>query len=249
MPNLDDDAAGSAGVRRTDGVTRVATCTLALSGATWPYARENAVRIDAHWARRHAENPAMFNGVIHLLHDMTGNGDTFTGRLLRSDFKSYLFWREQGFPEARVLDAFGSALIRSADGHVLLGRQRAGNVNAGLAYLPGGFIDERDVRGGVIDIDASILRELAEETGLSRCDYEVRPGYLLTACGALLSIAREVVSTLPADALRERILAHIATDPKSELVDAIIVRSAADLDHARMHAYAHRLMTWVFTRE
>lgn len=247
MPDSDgDDPAGNDGVIRTDGVTRVATCRLALTGAAWPYAQGNAVRIDQHWARRHAENPAMFNGVIHLLHGMTRDGDRFTGRLLRSDFKSYLYWREQGFPEARVLDAFGSALIRSADGHVLLGRQRAGNVNAGFAYLPGGFIDERDVRGGVIDIDASILRELAEETGLSPADYEVQPGYLLTASGALLSIAREVVSPLPAVVLRERILAHIASDPKSELVDAVIVRSAADFGDTRVHAYAHRLLTWVF---
>jgi 8-oxo-dGTP pyrophosphatase MutT (NUDIX family) len=247
MPDSDgDNGAGAPRVMRTDGVTRMATCRLSLTCAAWPYARTNARPIDAHWARRHAENPAMFNGVIHLLHGMTRDGDAFRGRLLRSDFKSYLYWREQGFPEAGVLDAFGSALIRSSDGHVLLGRQRAGNVNAGLAYLPGGFIDERDVRDAEIDIDASILRELAEETGLARGDYEVLPGYLLTASGALLSIAREVVSPLPAEALRARILAHIAADPKSELVDAVIVRSAADLDDARMHAYAHRLLTWVF---
>lgn len=190
----------------------------------------------------------MFNGVIHLMHARSPAGDTFEGRMLRTDFKSYLYWREQGFPEAGAIDAFGSALIRSREGHVVLGRQRAGNVNAGLAYLPGGFIDERDARGGEIDVDGSILRELEEETGLARGDYEVQPGYLLTGCGALLSIAREVVSPLPADVLRARILAHIAQDPKSELVDAVIVRSSGDLDRGSMHAYAHRLLSWLFTR-
>ncbi len=229
-----------------DSVERVETCRLVVSDASWAYATDNAAAINSHWLRRHAENPAMFDGIIHLVHAERRAESTLSASLLRTDFKSYLHWRDAGFPEAGVRDGFGSALIRSAEGHVLLGRQRKGNINAGFAYLPGGFIDPRDIRpDGVIDIDASIARELAEETGLGSGDVSTPPGYLITRCGPLVSIAREVVSPLPAEALRNRIRAHIASDPDPELEDIIIVRNAGDLAGARVHAYARLLLRWV----
>src|SRR5262245_33833895 len=215
-------------IGETNRVLRFQSCRLVVASREWDYAREHAAGIDAHWLRRQAESPSMFNGAIHLMYESAIEGGTLQARLLRSDFKSYLYWRERGFPEARVRDAFGSALLRSTEGHVILGRQRDGNVNAGLAYLPGGFIDPRDVtRDGTVDIDGSILRELAEETGLMPGQLQMQPGYIVTFCGPLVSIARELVSPLDAEALRAKTLAHLARDTQSELVDAVIVRSTA----------------------
>lgn len=237
-----------AGIPAGDGVVRLATCRLRVDDARWRYADAHATAIDDHWLSSRAKNPSMFNGTIHLLH--AGNVDSagFSGTLLRTDFKSYLHWREAGFPAAGVRDAFGSALIRSAEGHVVLGRQRAGNVNAGLAYLPGGFIDGRDVRAdGTIDIAASIMREVAEETGLSAADVDVRPGFILTRWGALLSFALELVSPLSSEALRDRILDGIADDPEGELVDAVVVRSPADVERIGAHPYARVLLSRLFS--
>ena len=114
-----------------------------VGSAFWPFAEANKSAIEAHWAKVIQINPRYFNGVVHLVEDMHFDNGVLDASLLKTDFKSYLFWRDQGFPEAGVLDGFGSALIRSSDGHMMLGRQRAGNVNAGLAYPPAGFIDER----------------------------------------------------------------------------------------------------------
>ena len=151
------------------------------------------------------------------------------------------------FPHAGVRDAFGSALIRSAEGHVILGRQRAGNINAGIAYLPGGFIDARDVTAaGKIDISASILRELQEETGQLPGEFHIVPGFLLTQWNALLSIAVELVSPLSSQELRQRIMQHISRDPDSELIDAVIVRTAAEAREAGLHPYAAVLLEWLF---
>ena len=162
-----------------DRVERVSSCRFDVSAATWDYARDKADEIERHWQRRSAQCEAMFNGAIYLMHAGSREGECFAGTFLRTDFKSYLYWRETGFPEAGVIDGFGSSLIRSAEGHVVLGRQRTGNVNAGIAYLPGGFIDPRDVTDdGAIDIDGSILRELSEETGLNHGQFELTPGLL-----------------------------------------------------------------------
>ena len=234
-------------------VRRVGRCVLETGSQPWVFAITNAAAIDVHWQASLAANPAMFNGVIHLVHefsighDAETGGETFWASLLRTEFKSYLYWRAQGFPETGVRDGFGSALIRSAESHVVLGRQRQGNINAGLCYLPGGFIDPSDVTSsGLVDIDASIARELEEETGLGPVDMTLQPGYLLTLAGPLISIAREYRSPLSAQALRARILVQIGNDPASELVDAVIVRSPADFADLAMPVYAKVLLPWLF---
>ncbi|MEQ1672861.1 MAG: NUDIX hydrolase, partial [Hyphomicrobium sp.] len=167
--------------RAQDSVRKIATCALRVGDGVWTYAEEHAGVIERDWQLAARVRPSYFNGVIHLLDQLSDVDGVLCGRLLRTDFKSYLYWRTAGFPDTGVRDGFGSALIRSADGAILLGRQRAGNVNGGLAYLPGGFIDARDVdAGGGIDIAASIIRELAEETGLRREDVTIEPGFLVT---------------------------------------------------------------------
>jgi 8-oxo-dGTP pyrophosphatase MutT (NUDIX family) len=234
------------------GVVRLAACRLRKIEGSWDLEARHADRIDAHWRRRQTESPSMFNGGIYLMRQMAfrdePGGPALEASLVRTDFKSYLYWREQGFPAAGVRDSFGSALIRSAEGNVVLGRQRPGNVNNGAAYLPGGFIDASDVRAsGEIDITGSVLRELGEETGLAPSDVAVAPGYIATFDGALVSIARELRSPLPAEALRARILAHIAGDPASELVDAVIVHAGTDLGGLGIAPYAQRLLRWLFS--
>jgi 8-oxo-dGTP pyrophosphatase MutT (NUDIX family) len=141
-----------------------------------------------------------------------------SGRFLRTDFKSFLYWRESGWPDRSVMDAFGSALILSSDGHALLGRQRAGNLNSGLCYPPGGFIDVGDVRpDGTIDIEASVAREIAEETGLAAPSIQRADGYAITISGPVLSIAVPFRSPLPGPALLAQASHHISADPGGEL--------------------------------
>ena len=233
------------------GIVEIAKCRLRTIEGAWGFQADEADRIDAHWRRRQAENLRMFNGAIFLMREMEltdeAEGPALRASFVRSDFKSYLYWREQGFPAAGVRDGFGSALIRSAEGHVVLGRQRPGNVNDGAAYLPGGFIDASDVLpSGEIDITGSILRELDEETGLRLADVTLEPGFLVTFERAQVSIACELRSALPAAALRARMMSHIADDPASELVDAVIVRAFADLDGLGVAPYAQRLLGWLF---
>lgn len=211
-------------------VVRVAQCCLVARPGAWPFAERNRAAIDRHWSERIRENPAYFNGRIHLLESGTLSEATFEGTFLAADFASFLYWRDNG-GDMSAADAFGSALVRSREGHVVLGRQNPGNINAGLAYLPGGFIDARDVRtDGSIDIEASIARELEEETGLAAPELEKMPGMILTVLGRLVSIAVEFRSPLDAEGLVARIRSHIAGEVHPELADVVVVKCLADLD-------------------
>ena len=239
-------------VGRVGQVEWVADCRLVASGQGWAFAREQTEAIEAHWRKRLVTHPGYFNGVVYAMAD----GDTlgsafedgvFSAALVATDFKSFLYWKESGYPQAGIRDAFGSAILRSSEGHVLLGRQSAGNINAGQAYLPGGFIDQRDVAAdGTIDIGASIARELEEETGLTAGEVQAEPGLRIITIGHQVSMAREFRSALGADELRALILSRIGVDAEAELMDMVIVRALADLSEVEVPPYTALALKHVF---
>lgn len=221
---------------------RIKSCALRASDWTWPLAQAHAAEIEADWQRRHAQIPTMFNGVTYLTCSHTLEGAAFDATLFKSDFRTLLYWRAR--PDAArepVRETFGSSLIRSAEGHLLLGQQGPGQLNSGRIYPPGGLIDGDDVRDGAIDIDASIARELGEETGLSVAELERVPGYLLAFTGLKIAIGIEWRSAVPAAELRARILGFVRSQPEPELADIVTVASHADIDEVRMppHALAY----------
>ncbi len=227
-----------------DGVQRLDLVALRARDSQWAYAQRHSVKIESHWGKAKATTPTFFNGIIYLIEHIEMGDGHFFGRLIKTDFKSYLFWRDNGFdPAADVVDGFGSALIRSVEGHIILGRQRPGNVNSGLAYLPGGFIDSRDVDAhGAVDVAQSVARELREETGLGTPELVPQPGFLVTRVGAHVSFAVEYRSGLTSDVLAARILAHIAADPDPELNGVVVIKGRADCSAVAMPPYAKVLL-------
>ncbi|MGI9422428.1 MAG: hypothetical protein ACR2PA_04495, partial [Hyphomicrobiaceae bacterium] len=103
--------------------------------------------------------------------------EVFEARFLRTDFASYLYWRDQGFADPMVCDCFATVLIGGECGGVLTARAAKHTLNAGLLVTPGGMIDERDVaKDGTIALVDYGLRELTEETGIGADDLQRRPG-------------------------------------------------------------------------
>jgi hypothetical protein len=209
----------------------------------WPFAEAHKAEIDAHWQNARAINPSYFNGVVYLVAEVLSVGNEVHANLVRSEFKSYLYWRSLGFPEAGVIDGFGSALIRSSDGHYLLVLQRPGNVNHGLAYLPSGFIDERDVlSGGTIDIERSVEREVAEEIGEAAAGLEREEGIIVTRCGAQLCFAVPYYLPKTAEEFAAALEAHNASLDDPELEGVIPVGRLEDLAPLQIHPYARLLL-------
>jgi ADP-ribose pyrophosphatase YjhB (NUDIX family) len=227
-------------------VTYVEACDLTVSDAAWAFARENFAAIDAHWQRATLENPSYFNGRIYVLAQSRLEDGVFSGQLIAAEFKAFLYWKETGQTDMSVCDVFGSALIRSGDGAILLGRQRAGNLNAGLVYLPGGFIDPRDRdEEGRVDIRASVLREVEEETGLRAHTLAVSEGFLVTTVGQQVSIAVELVGDGDAGQMMAFMRDAVAHEAAPELDEIVAVRTAADLEGLPMPEYAQVLLRQV----
>lgn len=196
------------------GLTRLVDCRLVHTSANWSYARRHADRIAAHWLRRQAENPSFFNGRILMTLAAEVSDGVLTGAAATVDFADFLYWREQGFDDPTVCDVFGSALIMSADGALMLARQRAGNLNADSVYPPGGLLDPRDIGpDGRIDIGASISREVREETSLSVGDLTRDPGFLLACNGPQAAVGAVFRSPLERCDLADRMMRGLENDP------------------------------------
>ncbi len=172
-----------------DGVHRIGSYSIRRSEEAWAFAERERNRIESHWACRSAQNPKFFNGRVHIMLSGSLSGDHLSGTIAETDFASSLFWRETGFKDPGVADCFGAAIFSCADNSLVFGRQSPGNINSGLVYPPGGFLDPRDIgENGMADLDRSIAREVAEETGCGWAEFPREPGYLAVRDGPYLCV-------------------------------------------------------------
>ncbi len=229
--------------RLPDGAhIKVSECRLRVTDEPWCFAIQNQAAIIGHWAQRLEHTPTFFNGRVHIMLRHSVTDDTFMADYARTDFASFLYWRDHGFGDPTVNDGFGSAVLRSSDGAMLLGVQGPGNLNSGRAYCPGGFIDVKDVGAdNFIDIDASITREVTEETGLDAALWARTPGYLIARSGALIAIAVEWCSALDAVNLAAVVRQHLRSEPDAELNDVTMIASFADAMAAPTPGYVRVL--------
>ncbi|WP_439530684.1 GNAT family N-acetyltransferase [Pannonibacter sp.] len=207
--------------------------------ARWGFEAENEEEIAAHWARALARNPHMWNGRMLQTTDIAIDaGGTLSGTSLEIAFASFIAWRDWGCPDRSGANVFGSAVVRASGGELLYGVMGPKTANHGLIYPPGGSLDLGDVTpDGKVDVEGSIARELAEETGLSIGD--ASEGALFAVRdGPRLAVAQEHVFDLPARELRGRMLAHARATEDQELEDILIISRVSDLPSSKVPGFS-----------
>jgi 8-oxo-dGTP pyrophosphatase MutT (NUDIX family) len=195
----------------------------------WPFAIEQRAEIDAHFAKLRVAKPAMWNGEVLLLRRGDIADGLLSGAYLKTDFASFISWRDWDFPDKTVCNCFPMAALRSSDGAFLLGVMGAHTATAGQIYFPAGTPDPNDIDGDCVDLEHGVIRELIEETGLGEADVAAEPGWSATPLGQRLALMKIVQARESAATLRERIRAFLAGQEQPELSDIHIVRGVDDL--------------------
>jgi len=211
-------------------IVPIGRLAIAFEPWSWPFADGRRAEIDAHFTRLRARSPQIWNGRVVLARNVRIADGGVTGACFETDFASFLAWRDWGFPEAEVTNCFAMGALRSADDAFLLGVMGAHTANAGRVYFPAGTPDPNDVVDGQLDLARSIMREVAEETGLTAADYAADPDWRAVPEGRRLAMIKALASPLPAAELQRRIRGHIAGETMPELADVRIVRGRGDLD-------------------
>ena len=213
----------------------------------WRFAIDEADAVDRHWHKLTARNPRLYNGRVFLMHRMSiedeGGRRILRGAALEADYKAFIAWRDFGNPDRQVLNCFAMAALVSGDGAFVLGRMNTHTANPGMIYFPAGTPDPQDrLEDGTIDLAGSVLRELAEETGIKPQDVATDPGWTLVLSGPRVACMRTVRSPLAAADLAARFAAFIAGDPSPELDALHAVFSERDLDTERMPEFTLRYL-------
>jgi 8-oxo-dGTP pyrophosphatase MutT (NUDIX family) len=195
----------------------------------WPWAEANRAFVERHFEEAREKRPALWNGRVLLLHRFAIEAGVFRGAYLATDFAAFLAWRDAGFPDPSVRNCFSAGALRAADGAFLLGRMARHTANAGKIYFPAGTPDPGDVGAdGAVDLMGSVLRELAEETGLLASEVSPGPRWYAALAGARIGLMRPLRLREASDKLAARIRAFIAGEKEPELEDVVIVRKPAD---------------------
>lgn len=209
-------------------IHRVAQLDLTCSDWRWPFAAERRAEIEAHFAAKLVDKPQMFNGPILLARNARFTPDRLQAEYFRTDFASFLAWRDWGFPDREVFNGFGMGALRCADGAFVLGEMGSQTANAGRIYFASGTPDLNDLRGDVVDIGASVLREVGEETGLTPASYRVDPRWHCVVSGVSIAMMRILDADLSGEEMRAVIKANLAAQDDPELSDIHLVRSTSD---------------------
>lgn len=239
-------SAGAAPFDR-DGIRRFSRIEARFEPRPWPWADQHREAIAAHWARRTAERPRMFNGRVLLIAEGFADGEAFRATYFETDYANLVFWLDHGCPDRSVLNGFAMGAPQGSDGGYLLGVMGPHTATAGKVYFPAGTPDPSDrLPDGTIDLARSVHREMGEETGLTPADYDTADHWIAVRSGGLVAFMRPLRFAEPAEAVRARILAFLAGEPEPELADIRVARSLADLDPRAMPAYLQAFLRWAY---
>jgi len=217
---------------------------LRLVPGNWAFAEAEKTRIKEHWRELAEENPRIWNGDVLICSGTRLENKVLSGQFIKTDYASFVAWRDWGWPDKTVSNCFGSAAVLSSDGALLYGRMGSHTLNPGKLYPPGGSLEMRDVRpDGQVDVIGSLTRELEEETGLKAAD--AKKGELLAIFeGPRLSVAQVFHFAERADALADQVRRYLPSAHEEELSDIEIVGSTSQID-STIPAYAIALAQYL----
>jgi 8-oxo-dGTP pyrophosphatase MutT (NUDIX family) len=200
----------------------------------WPFARERAADIDAHWQKLRASRPQLFDGRVFLFRDMQIKDARLKGRCFEVAFRAFIAARDFGHPDKAAFNCFAQGAIRAPDGAFLLGEMAAHTANAGRIYFPAGTPDPSDAVDGRLDLEASVMRELAEETGLGADDLTLERGWAVIFERQMIACLKPMRLKLDRATALAHIGDYIAREPEPELARMHIAASRGDIITERM---------------
>jgi 8-oxo-dGTP pyrophosphatase MutT (NUDIX family) len=198
---------------------------------SWPFATERRGDIDRHFAELQRQRSGVWNGRALLLHRYTVKDRALDGACFETDYATLCAWRDWQLPNPSVYNVFAAAALQSADGAWLVGEMAPDTAAAGLVYFPCGTPEPDDIDAtGTLDLAGNLARELLEETGIDIAETAAAPGWTFVRDRNFIGLLKPVRARQNADALRTRIMGHIAQQKHPEFIAIRILRGPRDLD-------------------
>jgi 8-oxo-dGTP pyrophosphatase MutT (NUDIX family) len=213
-------------------IIRVERLDFRLGNWQWPFSHERRTEIASHFRALKKEKPALWNGRVFLLRNYDVSNAVLRGEFFETGFADLLAWRDWGYPDRTIYSCFAMAAIEAQDNGFLLGVMGEHTANPGSIYFPTGTPDVDDLCGDRVDLDKSVRRELAEETGLEFEQFQAERGWSVVFSNRHIALIKRLRSAESAEHVRNRILTFLARDSQPELADMRVFYGVNDLTPA-----------------
>jgi len=202
----------------------VSSYDISVADGPHPLYLQKRDEIEANWIVEHAANPALFNGDMLIHRDI---GVDAEGRLVATGhltpYATMLWWRKQ--PTRPIAEhLFPIAVPITSDGAILAIEMAAKTANAGRVYCAAGSLDAHDIVGRKVDLDANMMREVLEETGIDLSLAKPVGGYLGVRVFRAVTVFRTFLLPYDAEEACARVRHHMETDHEQEIAGPVIIR-------------------------
>ncbi len=209
-----------------------------------PFEAENREAIEANWQREKDANPALFDGKVVLLSQLSYRAARIEGRCHLVRYATFLKWRRMRSVDTAE-HAYAHAILAANDGSLIAVRMGAHTANAGRVYFAAGSFEEADFFAGRVDVDFNMAREVREETGLDIAEAmrDRRLHAYSDETGTVLF--RRYRLAEDADSIVARIRASVAAQVDPEIDGPVVISAPDDLPEGLM-AHMRPLIAWHF---
>lgn len=211
-----------------------------------PFHLENRAAAEANWQAEIAANPALFDGRMVFQHRLSLRDGMVEGEGYVVPYSTFLWWRRQPLGQGGF-HVFAFPVIASADGALIAVEMAAHTANPGQVYCAAGSLDPHDIVDGHCDIAGNMMREVREETGLELAEAATDGRFFASFARRRLTIVRLFRFDLSADAVLDRIAAHMEVDEEKEIAGAVAIRSADPAAH-RYNPAMLPVLDWFFAQ-
>lgn len=213
-----------------------------LAPYDWPFDADLDGVVAEHWRKQTRLNPKMYDGTVLLSRPpravIADDGErALHVEFFEARFSRFLAWRDFGWPDDGVRNCFSMPALRSSDGAFLLGEMGAGHSQPGKIYFPCGTPDRDDLCDGRVDLVGSLIRELAEETGIRIAEKDLSPTWRVVFSGAHVACIRIIDRPEPAAALAAAVERFIGSEAAPELARVHFVSRRAELGNPNIAAF------------
>lgn len=144
-----------------------------------------SVKIERYWQDLIAKNPKLRNGEVFTVTSVEDAADSMAVMLAETDYAHYLYSQQVGgLGDYTVRIIHPAALLVTSDNKFIFGSMGEQTSRPGIIQCCGGGIDHGDIKNGVVDVEHTITKELAEELGIDVYNKnlvkEFYPAYLKT---------------------------------------------------------------------
>jgi len=175
------------------GVTRVSNVIVELDQEPWTFAMQNREKILTFWNEQKSRQPHFYNGQVHVMTSWSvRDGETssaiFIGKLVRTDFASYLYWKHSDTNLRSGVDFSGGAALVCRNSALLMVLSGAHTIAPGTLEFPSGFVDVSDFDDDKLNFNRHVEREVVEELAITKQQLGDPKQYLVSAADRVVQV-------------------------------------------------------------